>query len=120
MVRSVLAVLAGIVVLTVASFALEYALTPFLPNAWVKSVTFAYGFLCVAGGGYVTAWLARRLPLKHAVAMGIAQAGLTILAMFSPEASHASQLQWIITAILSVPAAMAGGFVYSRRIAPAV
>ena len=84
-------------------------------NQWVKALTFAYGFLCVAFGGYITARIARRLPMEHAAAMGVVQAGLTIAAMLSPEGSHASRLQWIMTAILSVPAALAGGFPYKRR-----
>jgi hypothetical protein len=71
--------------------------------------------MCVAAGGYITARIARRLPIKHATAMGIVQAGLTILAMLSPEAGHASRLQWITIAILSIPAALAGGTLYKGR-----
>jgi hypothetical protein len=56
--------------------------------------------------------MARRLPIKHAAAMGILQAGLTMAAMLSPEAIHASRMQWITIAILSIPAALAGGFLY--------
>jgi hypothetical protein len=127
MLRSVLSVLAGIAVLTAASFAIEAAVDPLLlrvfpqalpdpaalsMNQWVKALTFAYGFMCVALGGYVTARIARRLPIKHAAAMGIVQAGLTIVAMLSPEANHASRLQWIATAILSLPAAVVGGALY--------
>jgi hypothetical protein len=122
MLRSVLAVLAGIAVLTAASFAIEAAVDPLLlhlfPNAtlstnpWVRTLTFAYGFMCVAAGGYVTARIARRLPMRHAAGMGIAQAGLTIVAMFSPEANHASRLQWIAIAGMSTPAALAGGALY--------
>jgi hypothetical protein len=44
--------------------------------------------------------------------MGIIQAGLTIVAMLSPVGNHASPLQWILTAILSIPAALVGGVVY--------
>jgi hypothetical protein len=125
MIRSILAVLAGIAVLTAASFAIEAAVDPLLlrlfpralpdpaalsTNQWVRTFTFAYGLLCVASGGYVAARIARRLPIRHAAAMGIVQAGLTIAAMFSPEASHASRLQWITIAIVSVPAALAGGW----------
>jgi hypothetical protein len=124
MLRSILSVLAGIAVLTVASFAIEAAVDPLLlrafpqalpssaalaTNPWVKTLTFAYGLMCVAAGGYSTARIARRLPVKHAAAMGIVQAGLTIAAMLSPEANHATRLQWIATAILSLPAALAGG-----------
>ena len=124
MVRSVLAVIAGIVVLTAASFAIEAVINPWLlrafpnvlpnaaalsTNAWARSLTFSYGFLCVAAGGYVAALLARRLPIRHAAILGIVQAGLTIVAMFSPDSSHASTAQWILIATLSIPAALAGG-----------
>jgi hypothetical protein len=49
--------------------------------------------------------------MRHAAAMGIVQAGLTIMAMLSPVANHASRLQWIVTAALSIPAALFGGAV---------
>jgi hypothetical protein len=130
MVRSVLSVLAGIAVLTVVSFAIEAALNPLLlrafpealpgpaalsSNLWVKALTFAYGLTCVAAGGYVTARVARRRPVQHAAAMGILQAGLTIMAMLSPEGNHASRSQWIVTAILSIPASLVGGVVFKGR-----
>ena len=126
MLRSMLAVLAGIAVLTASSFAIEAAVNPLLlrafpgpealaSNLWVKTLTFAYGLLCVAAGGYITARFARRLPIQHAAAMGIVQAGLTILAMLSPVANSASRLQWIAIAIVSIPAALAGGIVYQGR-----
>jgi hypothetical protein len=130
MLRSMLAVLAGIAVLTAASFAIEAAVNALLlrafpevlpgpaalsSNPWVKTLTFAYGLLCVAAGGYTAARVARRLPVQHAAALGIVQAGLTILAMLSPVANHASHLQWIIIAIVSIPAALAGGIVYRSR-----
>jgi len=130
MVRSVLSVLAGIAVLTVTSFAIEAALNPLLlrvfpealpgaealsSNPWVRALTFAYGLMCVSAGGYVAAWLARRLPVTHAAVMGVIQAGLTILAMLSPLGYHASRLQWVIIAILSIPAAVAGGIFYKGR-----
>jgi len=127
MVRSVLSVLAGIAVLTVASFAIEAALNPLLlrlfpeslpgpealsSNPWVRALTFAYGLMCVTAGGYVAARVARRLPVTHAAVMGIIQAGLTIMAMLSPVGNHASRLRWVIIAILSIPAALVGGVVY--------
>src|SRR4029077_13556115 len=99
MFRSVLSVLAGIAVLTAASFAIEAAVSPLLlrvfpqalpnpaallANHWVRILTFAYGLMCVAAEGYVSARIARRLPIRHAAAMGLVQAGLTIAAMLSP------------------------------------
>src|SRR5580704_216934 len=129
MVRSVLSVLAGIAVLTVTSFAIEMALNPLLirafpeslsgpealsSNPWVKVLTFAYVLVCVAAGGYVAARVARRRPVTHAAVMGIIQAGLTIVAMLSPVGNHASRLQWIVIALLSIPAAIVGGVMYKR------
>ncbi len=129
MIRSVLAILAGIAVLTVTSFAIEAVLDPLLiwafpetlpgpealaSNPWVRALTFTYGLMCVAAGGYVAARVARRLPVIHAAVLGIIQAGLTILAMLSPVGNHASPWQWILIAILSIPAALAGGVVYKR------
>ena len=130
MIRSMLSVLAGIAVLTVASFAIEAALNPLLlrvfpealpgpealsSNPWVRTLMFAYGLMCVAAGGYVAARLAGRLPVQHAAAMGILQSGLTIMAMLSTVANHASRWVWIITAILTIPAALVGGVVYKPR-----
>ena len=127
MFRGVLSVLAGIAVLTAASFAIEAVVDPLLlwafpqalPNAaalssnlWARTLTFAYGLACVAAGGYAAARIAQRLPIRHAAAMGILQAGLTIAAMLSPEGNHASRMQWITTAILTIPAALAGGLLY--------
>ena len=130
MFRSVLSVLAGIAVLTAASFAIEAVVNPLLlrafphalpspaalsSNPWVRALTYTYGLTCVAAGGYVAAQIARRIPVMHAGAMGILQAGLTVAAMFSPEANHASPTQWIVIAILSIPAALAGGFLLKGR-----
>jgi hypothetical protein len=130
MVRSVVSVLAGIALLTVASFAIEAALNPLLlrgfpealsrpealqSNLWVRALTFAYGLLSVAGRGYVAARLARRRPVQHAAAMGTIQAGLTIMAMLSPVGNHASRWVWVVTAILTIPAALVGGVVYEGR-----
>lgn len=130
MVRSVLSVLAGIAVLTLASFAIEAALNPLLlqafpealpgpealaSNPWVRALMLAYGLMCVATGGYIAARVARRLPVTHASVMGVIQASLTIVAMLSPVGNHASRLQWIITAVLSIPAALVGGVVYKGR-----
>lgn len=117
--------------MTVASFAIEAAVDPLLlrvfpealPNAdalssntWARTLTFAYGFLSVAAGGYVAARLARRSPVAHATVMGIVQAGLTVVAMLSPAASHASPVQWIAIAILSILSAAVGGVLCRRSV----
>jgi hypothetical protein len=125
--KSLLAILSGILALTVTSFAIEAAMNPILlrtlgmpesapltRNSLVMAVTFTYGLVCVALGGYVCARLAPRLPLHHAVAMGVVQVGLTVVAMRSmPEV--ASRTQWTLSAILALPAAMSGGLCLTRQ-----
>ena len=129
MIRSGLAVLAGIVFLTATSFAIEAVANPVmlkifsdaLPNEAVlrqntvaRLFLFFYTSLCVAGGGYVTAWLARRRPVEHAAMMGAVQLALTVWAMFSL-GEQAPLLNWIVSLVLVVPAAWCGGLLRARR-----
>jgi hypothetical protein len=125
MLRSALAVLAGILVLTVASFAIEAVANPLmmklfpsaLPNAaaMAQSVparifTLVYTMLCVAAGGYVTAWIARRAEVRHAAVMGVIEAAMTVAAMMALP-GHAPVWSWIAGIVLVVPAAWLGGLV---------
>jgi hypothetical protein len=119
-IRSVLAVLAGIVVLTALSFAIEAAVNPLLmrmfslpneaalnQNVAVKVVTFAYSALCVAAGGYVTAWIARRSPVQHGLVMGAVEVALAILAMMKfPD--QAPRWAWLLGMLMTIPAAYCG------------
>jgi hypothetical protein len=125
MIRSILSVLAGIAVIVVTSFGIEAAVTPLLmrlfpealPNeaamshnvpAWL--FTFAYSFVCVVAGGYVTARLASRFPVRHAVALGLLQSALTIPAMMAfPD--KAPLWGWIASMVMVIPAAWLGGLI---------
>jgi hypothetical protein len=130
MIRSVLAVLAGITALTVASFAIEAAADPLMmrlfphalpnraaisQNAGATVFLFAYTALCVAGGGYVTAWIARRSPVLHAGIMGVMQEGLTVWAMMSI-GKEAPLRNWIGALVLTIPAAWLGGLLRAKRV----
>ncbi|HKV04244.1 MAG TPA: hypothetical protein VJO53_03935 [Candidatus Acidoferrales bacterium] len=129
MIRSVLAVLVGIAVLTITSFAIEAAADPLLmrmfPNALPNSAALshnlparlfmmAYTMICVAAGGYVTAWIARRSQVRHAVIMGAVQVVLTVWAMFT--LPHQAPLWgWITGMALTVPAAWIGGVIRAKQ-----
>jgi hypothetical protein len=123
MFRSFLAILSGIVALTVASFAIEAVADPLmmrlfpraLPDAAALSrsipahlVMFTYTALSVAFGGYFTAWIARRAAVWHAVIMGAVEVGLTVWAMLAL-AHQAPLWSWIAGMIFTVPAAWLGG-----------
>lgn len=129
MIRSVLAILAGITTLAVTSFAIEFALNPLmmrmfpeaLPNEAAISrnlnaslFMFVYGGLCIALGGYVTAWIARRLPVRHALTMGVIQTGLNAMA-FASMSEIAPLRNWIVGIALTVPAAWLGGVLRARH-----
>ena len=129
MIRSVSAVLAGIAVLTVLSFAIEAAADPLLLKMFPETLPdraalsrnlpaslfmLAYTALSITAGGYVTAWLARRSPVRHAIIMGALEVGLTVLAMFAfPE--QAPLRNWILSLTVIVPAAWWGGSIRARR-----
>jgi hypothetical protein len=132
MIRSVLAVLAGIAVLTITSFAIamEAAANPLvlhlfpraLPNeAALRSNLYAnlfmylYTTLGVVAGGYVTACVARHAPVWHAVAMGVIQLGLTVWAMKAVVVEVPSR-NWIVGMVMVVPAAWCGGLLRARQI----
>ena len=128
MIRGALAILAGVVVLTVTSFAIEAVVDPLLLRTFPKALPnraaighnlpatlfqLAYTLLCIAAGGYVTAWLARRSQVRHAVIMGIVELALTVWAMFAFP-GEAPLRNWILSMLLIVPAAWCGAMIRAR------
>jgi hypothetical protein len=129
MIRSILAILAGLVVIIVTSFGIEAAVNPLLmrlfpstlPNETAMShnlpvwlMTFSYTFLCVVAGGYVTARLAPRHSTRHAVILGVIQSALTIPAMLAfPD--KAPLWGWIGSMVVVIPAAWCGGLIWERH-----
>jgi hypothetical protein len=123
MMRSMLAVVAGIATLTVTSFAIEALADPLLMRMFPHALPtraaigrslpasmflFAYTALCVAFGGYITAWIAERAPVRDALIMGVVQTGLTVLAMFSLK-EQAPLRSWIVALLMTIPCAWVGG-----------
>jgi predicted aconitase with swiveling domain len=116
MLRSALAVIAGILVLTVASFAIEAVADPLMSrNVPARIFMLAYTMLCVAAGGYVTAWLARRSQVRHAVIMGVIEAVFTVGAMMALP-GHAPLWSWVAGIVLIIPAAWFGGMLRAKSI----
>jgi hypothetical protein len=129
MIRSILSILAGLAVIIVTSFGIEAAADPLLMrifpgalpdeaalsrNLLVWAFTFSYTFFCVVAGGYATARLAVRSPVRHAVILGLLQSALTIPAMLQ-FADKAPLWGWIFSTVMVIPAAWCGGLLYTRR-----
>jgi hypothetical protein len=128
-IRSALAILAGILTLTAVSFGIEALADPLLMKWFPEALPtrsalshnlatsvfmFTYGALSVASGGYVTAWLARRAPLQHALSMGVVQFVLTLWAMTALW-GHAPAVNWIVSLAIALPAAALGGWLFAQR-----
>ena len=129
MIRSILSILAGLAVIIVTSFGIKAAANPLLMrmfpaalpddaalshNPLVWAFTFTYTFFCVVAGGYVTARLAARSAVPHAVILGLLQSALTIPAMLA-YADKAPAWGWILSMVIVIPAAWCGGLLYTRR-----
>ena len=133
MVRSILAVVAGLVVLTIVSFAIEAAVDPLLLHLFPRALPdaaalagsvparlfmLAYTMFSIAVGGYVTAWIARRSQLTHAAVMGAIELAFTLYVMIAmPFAEVHPAPRWVgITAmILIIPAACLGAAIRARQ-----
>lgn len=136
MIRSILAVLAGLIVLTIVAFGIEAVADPLLmhlfpaalPDATALTRNFparlfmlAYTTLAIAAGGYVTAWIARRAPILHAAIMGVIEVAFTLYVMIAapfPEVRQAPRWGFIVGMILMVPAAALGGAVRTKQSSP--
>src|SRR5678816_1744198 len=91
MMRSAGAVATGIIVLSVLSFALEWvvlslagvdpSLTPQDMSTPLRALVSVFTLLSVVAGGYATAWLAKRKPVAHAVAMGVILLAMTAVVL---------------------------------------
>jgi hypothetical protein len=135
MVRSVLAVVAGFVVTLVASVGTDGVLMVLLP----RSVTevqppptgllvgiLGYCFVYMVLGGYVTAFIARRAEVRHAVVLGgiaLAIGSALSLPMLLGQGGDQGMPVWYVVLTLGyvVPATALGGFLraWQRGRAPA-
>lgn len=127
-VRSVLAVLVGIVSMTTVAFAVEIPLgwltlrlfpqtfpdqATLDSNAgWMLSQSF-YTVPALMLGGYIAAWLAPRRGLAHAIAMAIVQDLLTVVVIFEPP-HPVPPWYWALALVVTPPAIIYGGYLRSR------
>ena len=136
MIRSILAVLAGLVALTIVSFGIEIAADPLLMRLFPRALPdaaalagnlparlfmVAYTTFAIGVGGYITAWIARRSRLTLAAIMGAIEVAFTLYVMIAGpfhEAHPASQLVWITGLVLMIPAACFGAAIRDKQAPP--
>jgi len=118
MIRSIIAVIAGSVVWMVTALGMDEVLRKLIPNSFgtkgeVESVPLllfmlSYTLLFSVLGGYVTAYIARRKEIQHALILGVLQLAMGIMAtiQFFDTAPLWFHLTFLL---LLVPANIAGG-----------
>ena len=127
--RSVAAVLAGFITLSVALYAMQgigtailRQLHPDLPAA-ASIVNYSTGArvlwliwetASMMAAGYVTARIAASSHVAHATVMGAIQAVVTLWAMFSVQSEEPLWF-WLTGIVLMIPAAWLGGRLQSAR-----
>jgi hypothetical protein len=131
-VRSVFAVVAGIVAMMAVAFAVEIPvrwltlrlLSQSFPDpsaldshiGWMLSQSL-YTLPALILGGYVAAWLAPKRALAHAIAMAIVQELLIVLLIFNPP-HPVPPWMWAITLIVTPVAIICGGILRIRQAKP--
>jgi hypothetical protein len=134
-VRSVLAVVAGIVFLSVVVEALEFGLVTLVHGGtttepetyfsirnrgWFLALKLAYNTLAAVGAGVVAALIAGYAPLKHGLAVAALQTLAFAWAVTQPEVRQWTPgWMWAALILLSFAGIMAGACLRSRRVAAA-
>ena len=125
-IRSVLAILAGVITWMVLAFGTDVLMTQVFPDRFVYGepvvhtpillllATYSLGYAIVAGA--VTGRLARQRPVRHALALGIVQLVLAGTATYL-QVNVAPVWYHVLVLSLTVPAHVLGGWLWARRAA---
>ena len=126
--QSILAVLIGIVVLTIVAFAIEIPLQNLMLRLFAKTfpdqatldsnvIWMLSGYLYMVPtamlGGYIAAWLAPHRGLAHAVATAVVQELLIVAVIFKPPHPVPAWI-WAIGLVVTPAAIIYGGYLRSR------
>jgi len=116
-VRSVLAVLCGYLVFALSAFAF-FVLSGQAPHQAaplsVMLSSVAVGMLFALLGGYLAAWLAKRQPFAHGVAVAVVVAIGAALSLFAT-VGHGAIWSQVSALVLMVPCAVFGGWLRARQ-----
>lgn len=98
-------------------FAIWFRGSEVVPSRGFMVFSLGYGFLCAVAGGWVTAVIARREEVRHAMFL----AGLVLLmGIVSIILSNASEPLWyqIANTTVILPAILLGGYLRLRQVSP--
>ena len=125
--RSILAVIVGYCVTAIATAGIDFILGTLAPAAFPKPgedqavgsswllLILGYSSIFAILGGYVTALVAKRSEVKHALALGIVMVMLSLVSMLTYFGQQALWFQ-IGLLVLALPAALLGGYLRARQV----
>jgi hypothetical protein len=133
MLRSILAVVAGYLFIPIVSFALGFTVIAAFPDAYTPTgytdnttvllLTMVYVAITAIAGCYLTARLAPRDPMKHALILGLLGV-ITQAAMWAFGPQQAPTWFYIASLLLVMPYAWIGGRIREKQLerggAPAI
>jgi NhaP-type Na+/H+ and K+/H+ antiporter len=121
MARSILAVVVGYFIFALSAFAF-FRISGQPPHQAapmpIMLESIAFGMVFALLGGYVAAWLARRRPLAHGVAVAAVLAIGATISLLSTLGNAAVWSQ-VAALVLMVPCAVLGGWLRLRQVAGA-
>ena len=119
-VKSILAVFGGIVTFSWmmgAGYALLAAGTEWINRSVVTQVVWlAWSIVSMSGAGYLSAWIAPKAPVTHAVVMGTIQTLFSASAMASVSDDAPPRWLWMCGIVLTIPAAWLGARVRAKSV----
>ena len=131
LIRSLLAVLVGLISITLIVEPIEFALVTLANGGmttdpyeyflvrnrpWLLTAKIVYNTAAALAAGYLTAWIAGRAPLSHAAAVALLQVVAFAFAMITPELrSTGPDWMWWVLIVATPLAILAGAALRGRR-----
>jgi hypothetical protein len=131
--RSVLAVVTGLVLISVIVESIEFGLVTLVnrgvttdPAIYfgvrnqpaILAAKLVYNSAAALAGGWVAAWLARRAPLAHGTVLAVIQTVAFVWALANPELRRSTpDWMWTCLIVLTFAGIIVGSLLQGRRIA---
>jgi hypothetical protein len=129
--RSVLAVVAGLLLITAIVEPLEFGLVSLVNGSvttdpdryfavrnrpWFLAAKLGYNTAAAVAGGFVTAWLARRSAVSHGAALAVVQTAAFAWALANPQMRQTAPVWvWAALIVLTFAGIMWGVLIQQRR-----
>jgi len=131
-VRSVFAVLVGLLLISAIVEPLEFGLVTLVHGRvttdpetyftvrnqpWFLAVKLAYNTAAAVAAGFVTGWIAGRRAVPHGVALAVTQTAAFVWALASPQIRRTTpDWMWVALMLLTFAGIMSGALIQRRRL----